>query len=430
MKKISLILFIVLFGLNIHVNAQSQNIENVLFNLPDVTFKKIKTPDTFEISYELKVKQPLDHFDSSKGFFYQRAYLSHRAFDRPTVINTAGYSTRRNYILELTELLSANQIIVEHRFFGKSVPDSLEYKYLNLKQATADLHHINELFKIIYSGKWVSTGISKGGVTTIFYRYFYPEDVDVSVPYVAPINKEREDKRIYTFLDTVGTDECRGKIKSFQTRLLENRDEVLSYLKFYSIGAKLKFNYLTLEQAFEYAVLEYPFSFWQWGYNSSKIPGNETSLEDAVEYFLSKNPLSLFGDGDIKYFAPHYYQSATEMGYYGYETHKFKNLIKALPTDTNPMATFLPQTMDMSFDGSLLTDVNEWIENEGNKIIYIYGAKDTWSACSVQPSDKVDSQWFFLTDKDHGAARIANMNNEEKNNLVATLEKWLSLKIN
>ena len=345
------------------------------------------------------------------------------------VINTAGYSKTKNNILEITDLLNANQIAVEHRFFGESLPDSLDYTYLNLKQATADLHHINQLFNNIYTGKWVSSGISKGGVTTIFYRYFYPEDVDVGVAYVAPLNKEREDKRIYTFLDTVGTDECREKIKSFQSRLLENRDEVLSFLKFYNMGAGLQFTYLTFEQAFEYAVMEYPFSFWQWGDSCLNIPGNETSLEKAVEYFVSTKPLSLFADHDIKYFGPHYYQSATEMGYYGYETYKFKDLIKSLPTDTNPQATFIPNKMDVSFDGSLLKDVHEWIESKGNKFIYIYGSKDTWSACALQPSDNVDSKWFFLKDKDHGAARIANMSVEEKQKLVTTLERWLSIKI-
>ena len=429
MKK-SLILIAFLSTLANPVNAQTQNIENLLFNLPDVIFKKIVTPESFEVAYELKVRQPLDHFDPSKGFFLQKAFLSHKAFDRPTVINTSGYSKKKNNILEITELLSANQIAVEHRFFGESLPDSMDYKYLNLKQATADLHHIKQLFKKIYTGKWISSGISKGGVTTIFYRYFYPQDVDVSVSYVAPLNKEREDKRIYTFLDTVGTDECREKIKSFQTRLLENREEVLSFLKFYSMGAGLKFNYLTFEQAFEYAVLEYPFYFWQWGGSCLNIPGNETSLEDAVEYFVSwKDPLILFSDQDIKYYGPHYYQSAAEMGYYGYESYKFKDLIKSLPTDTNPQATFIPNKMDVSFDGSLLKEVHEWIESKGNKFIYIYGSKDTWSACAVQPSDKVDSQWFFLEGKDHGAARIANMSVEEKQKLVTTLERWLSIKI-
>ena len=199
MKK--MFLLITFFSALVHLTyAQSHNFENLLFNLPDVIFKKIEIPDSFEFAYELKIRQPLDHFDLSKGFFYQKVFLSHKAFDRPTVINTAGYSKRKNNILEITELLSANQIAVEHRFFGESLPDSMEYKYLNLKQATADLHHINQLFKKIYKGKWVSSGVSKGGVTTIFYRYFYPNDVDVSIPYVAPLNKERKDKRVYTFL--------------------------------------------------------------------------------------------------------------------------------------------------------------------------------------------------------------------------------------
>jgi len=429
MKKLLLLIAFLLTLVN-PSNAQSQKIENLLFNLPDIIIKKIVTPESFELAYELKVKQPLDHFDSSKGFFFQRVFLSHKAFDRPTVIKTTGYSNEKNNILEITELLSANQIAVEHRFFGESLPDSMDYKYLNLKQATADLHHIRQLFKTIYTGKWVSSGISKGGVTTIFYRYFYPNDVDVSVPYVAPLNKELEDKRIYTFLDTIGTDECRKKIKSFQTRLLENRDEVLSFLKFYSIGARLEFTYLTFEQAFEYSVMEYPFSFWQWGDSCLDIPGKETPLEDAVEYFISTKILALFGDKDIKYYGPHYYQSATELGYYGYETYKFKDLIKSLPTDTNPQATFIPNKMDVSFNGTLLKDIHEWIESKGNKFIYIYGSTDTWSACALKPSEKVDSKWFFLKDKDHGEARIAHMSDEQKQILITTLERWLSIKIN
>jgi len=426
----NLLLSIILFStLTNPILSLTCELENYLFNLPDVIFKKIDTPDLFEISYELKVKQPLDHFDATKGYFYQRVFLSHRAFDRPTVINTAGYCKSNNKTQEITEFLKANQIAVEHRFFGESLPDSLDYAYLNLKQATADLHHIYQLFKNIYPGKWISSGISKGGVTTIFYRYFYPNDVDVSIPYVAPLNKEREEKRIYAFLDTMGTDECREKIKSFQMRLLENREKVLTFLKFYNLGKKLKFTYLTFEEAFEYAVMEYPFAFWQWGDSCQNIPDKNSSLEETVEYFLSSKPMALFGDKKIKYYGPHYYQSATEMGYYGYETHKFKDLIKTLPTNTNPQATFIPNKMEVSFDGGLLTEVHKWIKNEGNKFIYIYGAKDTWTTCAVQPSDKVDSKWFFLKGKDHGEARIKNMNVEEKQEFVSTLEKWLSIKI-
>jgi|FLOH01.1.fsa_nt_gi hypothetical protein len=427
--KNQILLVILTLGLAFTSYAQSKNIEILLDESPDIIYSKLKTTDNYESTYQLKIKQPLDHFDLSKGFFYQKVFLNHKGFDNPTVIITEGYNLWQNRIYELTELLNANQIDIEHRFFGESMPDSLNYRYLNLKQATADLHHIKELFSNIYNGKWLSTGISKGGATTIFYRYFYPNDVDVSVPYVAPINNDFEDKRIYTFLDTIGTDECREKIKSFQILVLKNRDKILPLVKQYSLEYNYTYSYLSLAEAFEYAVMEYPFAFWQYGQSCDNIPNQTASIEDISKYFITASDISLFSDELIRAYASHYYQSATEMGYYGYETSEFKDLIIELPKDHNPHATFFPFKMNDKFDGKLLDDVNQWLLTNGNRFIYIYGGTDTWTASGVPINDKVDSEWFILKGKHHGTARIRNMNDSEKERLIETLEKWLSLKI-
>ena len=74
------------------------------------------------------------------------------------VIETHGYqmSKGRN---EVEQILDANNIGVEYRFFGKSLPDSLQWEYLTIEQATADLHAIHELLKEIDKGKWISTSI-------------------------------------------------------------------------------------------------------------------------------------------------------------------------------------------------------------------------------------------------------------------------------
>ena len=166
MNKQLLLLFF--FGFLNIISAQTENIEAKLSAFPDLVFKKIETAENFKATYELKIKQPLDHSDSSKGFFHQKVFLSHKGFDRPTVMITEGYSRSKNKIYELTKFINANQIDIEHRFFGSSMPDTLNYGYLNLKQATADLHHIKELIGNLYLKKWISTGISKGGATTIF----------------------------------------------------------------------------------------------------------------------------------------------------------------------------------------------------------------------------------------------------------------------
>ena len=427
MKKI---LFFLLIAIPKIAFTQPANLESQLFNLPDVQFKKIDTPEGFAAAYELKIRQPIDHKAPQKGHFYQRVFLTHNGFDQPTVICTEGYQRPRNRLYEVTKMLNANQLDVEHRYFGESIPETMDYQYLNLEQATADLHHINQLFRKIYSGKWVSTGISKGGQTTIYYRYFYPNDVDVSIPYVAPMNLALEEKRIYEFLDTVGTDECRQKIYDTQKRILQNREESLLRLRWFAKGAGLEFTYLTEEEAFEYAVLEYPFSFWQWGAGCAEIPGKDAPLDEVLDHFIGISSMDFFADKSMTDYASHYWQAGDEMGYYSYETDDFKGLLKALPMKPNPTAIFMPERgMKTGFDGKLPTKVNEWLKTSGNNFIYINGNSDTWSASAVRPSGKTNAVFFFMPNTDHGKARIKNMNKKDRAKLEAILEEWLGVEV-
>lgn len=422
------ILFLVLILLQF-TRIESQNIEDLLYELPDVQFKEIKSNEGYSQTFEIQIKQPIDHSEPSKGYFYQKAFLSHKGFNQPTVIVTEGYAREHNSIYEISTLLDANQIDVEHRYFGDSKPDSLNYNYLNLKQVAADLHHINQLFKNIYTKKWISTGISKGGATTIFYRYFYPDDVDLSVPYVAPMNNAYEDERLYKFLRTTGSDECRKSIISYQRKLLENRDRILPLLNYYSQGAGAIYTYLTINEAFEYAVLEYSFSFWQSGINCSDIPYSNAPLNELLDHFITVSNITFFSDASIAKYGSHYFQAAEEMGYYGFETGNFKDLLVALPLKPYPHAALTPNKIPVVFDGTLLTKVNKWLISNPYKFIYINGAMDTWSATAVPPTNNNNSIWFFMDGKHHYNARISNMDTMDLDKLVNTLENWLSLSI-
>ncbi len=428
MKK-PIVTFFLFFGLIYFLNAQTETLEERLYALPDVIFTKIETPNNYEAAYELKIKQPLDHKDSSKGFFYQRAYLSHKNFKLPTVMITEGYTANGNRIDELTHFIDANQLRIEHRYFGKSNPAEIDYHYLTLEQVAADLHHINQLFRNLYPSKWISTGRSKGGATTLFYRYFYPEDVDVSVNYVGPINTSFEEQRVYKFLDTVGTAECRVKIKNFQKHVLENKAEILPLIKAYGMGAKASFTYQNIEKAFEFSVMEYPFSFWQYGSDCGLIPDENASAFDSFVYLTSVSDITFFSDQTTTDYASHYYQSANEFGYYGYDTSPFKGLLDELPTDKNPHAAFTPNHMKVPFNDKALKALNAWLPKHGNKIVHIYGTLDTWSASAVPASDKVDALWFMMKGKHHGTANITEMTSSERARLTNALERWLSIKI-
>ena len=139
--------------------------------------------------------------------------------------------------------------------------------------------------------------------------------------------------------------------------------------------------------------------------------------------------ISFYADADMEAFASHYYQSSNQMGYYGYETDEFKGLLKVLPTDSNPYASFTPNKMKVKFDGTLTNKVAKWLKTEGNNFIYVNGGIDTWSATGVEKSDKVNAKWFVLEGKDHAKARIANMTDKEKEIFKATLGEWLGMEI-
>ena len=164
-----------------------------------VSVEKMEQNPFFTEGLIVMVKQPIDHLHPDLGNFNQRVILSNLGIDKPVVFITEGYGgdygASAKYLNELCPLLNANQLFVEHRFFGKSVPDSIDWNFLTVENAAADHHHIVELFKPLYQKKWISTGISKGGETVLYHRALYPNDVEISVPYVAPLNFSIEEKR-------------------------------------------------------------------------------------------------------------------------------------------------------------------------------------------------------------------------------------------
>ena len=165
----------------------------------------LKNEPMFERVLEVMIEQPVDHRNPNGQTFTQRVYISHADPSKPVVLITAGYDARYYYTSEITSALKCNQVMVEHRYFGRSTPDSLQWQYLDTWQAASDHHRIVLMFKELYSEEWISTGISKGGQTVMYHSYYYPDDVDVRVPYVAPLNFGLDDERIYSFLDQVGT---------------------------------------------------------------------------------------------------------------------------------------------------------------------------------------------------------------------------------
>ncbi|MBI1933313.1 MAG: peptidase [Ignavibacteriales bacterium] len=424
-------LFITIFITNSKYLSQEYltELNKKLLEIPDIKVNKLQPDSQFSEIYEIFVTQPLDHLNSFNGIkFSQRIYLHHTDFNKPMVMENDGYAIDESRRTELSKILKCNEIIVEHRYFGESVPDSMDWKYLNTAQAAADHNRIVQILKNIYKEKWISTGISKGGQTTIFFKYYYPNAVDVWVPYVAPLNLEQEDNRIHTFLENVGTDDCRNKIEKYQRALLKNRNEILPMLNSYMEEHNYTFP-LGLEKTFEYDVMEYSFSFWQWGnLNCDNIPDQDDTPENLFKHLYTASPFDYFDGKSMTYFQPFFYQAYTEIGYYNYETSDFTDLLIDVKDKYASNICFAPQNAELNFNKKLMENINSYIYNYGNNMLYIYGGNDTWSATSVNIGPNTNAVKMIKKDGNH-RTRINSFTGDEKEKIYSTLEKWLNIKI-
>jgi hypothetical protein len=407
--------------------AQQDELYNTLKTLPDVVEVKPITVDSmFKAGYELRVRQPLDHANPNGKSFLQSVYVSHLDFNKPVLYETEGYAVHGGgRPRELATILKCNQIVVEHRFFGKSYPDSLDWKYLTTKEAADDHHHITLLLKTLYKGKWISSGRSKGGQTTLFYRYYYPNDVDVSVAYVAPVNLSQEDPRILTFIRTVGTEEVRAQIKQFQVALLKREKEILPLIDDLAKRKNYTFS-IGKTMAYEYSVLEYPCGFWQYGGSPKSIPSPDAPPDTMLNHLEKIASLFYYSDQGIRTFEPFQYQAYTEIGYYGYDITDFKGLLTAITNPTNIILA--PRDAELRFNPNVMYNVYTWLRDYGNNIIYIYGETDLWSATAMELSGKTNAVKVVKKGGSH-TTRIANLSPEQRSLVYSTMERWLGLKI-
>lgn len=425
MKKITIVLFVLLGALN--GSAQTVATQTILEKKLNALFPKsvitpIKNLEGFTESYQLILDEPLDHKHPEKGTFQHFVYLSHADFNSPMVIETEGYNAR--YVKnEVSELLKSNQIIVEYRFYGKSRPNPIPWHYLTNDQAVADYHAIVTKLKKLYKGKWISTGISKGGETTLIYKSKYPNDVDVAMPYVAPLINTQEDPRTESHMATVGTPECRAKILQFQRTLLQNREALLKEIKEYAEKEKVQFTEVSMGEALEYAALEFPFSFWQWGGKCEDIPNDETSSKALFDYMNKIVGIDFYNDEKYYDLLPSFYQHMSELGYYGFNFAPVKDLLKEVKSTSN--TRFAPKNVTITYNPEYIRKVRDYVENKGNKILYIYGGYDTWGACAPTPKPNVDALKMVLPGGSH-ATRVRHFPKEDQEKIMNTLNKWLN----
>ncbi|MBR6973905.1 MAG: aminopeptidase [Bacteroidaceae bacterium] len=388
----------------------------------------------FKEKYVLKMEQQVDWKTSAKGTFGERIFVGLKGLDKPTVIVTEGYSAsyglNPGYEEELSRLFDANVVLCEYRYFSQSVPVPTNWDYMTVDNSLADYHHVRQVFGQLFKGKWISTGISKGGQTTMFYRATYPDDVDVSVSYVAPLNRAVEDGRHEKFLaKKVGTKEERKVIRQAMQELMRRKPELMKLFHAYCEENDYQF-LMSEEDVYDYCVLEFPFALWQWGTPVSSIPELTSDEDDEVWFDCLMKVSSPDYFAYPSQYMPFDVQAAKELGYYGYSLKPIKKWTSLKSTKGYLKKMWLPDSLrKYDFDPALYKRTVKYLKKEDPKHIFIYGEIDPWSSsgvCTWLNCKKKKNMRVYVQPRGSHKARINNMPERMKTEIINRLTNWLN----
>lgn len=378
----------------------------------------------------LDYKQPVDHRNPRGQWFEQRIMLQHKASDRPMVLYTSGYNTPEvMFTSEPTALVDGNQISVEYRYFTPSRPEPTDWTKDTIWQAATDEHRLIGALKTIYKGKWISTGASKGGMTAVYHKRFYPRDVDGSVVYVAPNDVNNNDDRAYdTFFQTVGTDpECRAHLKALAREFLKRRPAMLKRFKAAADENGWTFDILrTQDRAFENSVMDYEWAFWQYSLQSdcADLPAVNASDDEIYKTLDSISGLSFYSDQGLSPYVPYYYQAGTQLGW---PSPKFKHLRPLLRYESSYQPrTYVPRDIPMRFDnGRAMRDIDRWVRGNANHMLFLYGSNDPWGAEPFRLGHgSRDSAVYTAQGMNHSGRIITALPADEQSQAIAYVKRW------
>jgi len=400
------------------VIAALESIENVVDVKP---FRSTSIGQAYYFNYI----QPIDHENPDLGSFKQQVVITFVDEDAPTILHTQGYSLvgephanhNRLDSIGAPYLLWAlsndfgekgfdlNSVQVEYRYHGFSLPegDRNSFKYLNAWQQSQDIHAIVSDLKealITGDGKWLSTGTSKGGMTTAQYAYYDDQygwnDIDVYVPFVAPIPIHEYDIRVGEYMLTSSSKPVLPALKKIYQKLVD--DEAIAsataakyaenwYIK---TGDELSNDSLFLITIT--GVMNNLFKVQSYGdYDTwtKLIPNENSSTDDYVTFFmLNDDDQRIYrktnnARGPLKWRQdPFQVQIGIDQGNMDLDYTWY--LEGQLLTDSDK--AYLKRCMDNARNSKIMdleVELLKNLETTNKKMIFVYGENDPWTGAGI-----------------------------------------------
>lgn len=371
-------------------------------------------------AYYFNYKQDIDHNNPSKGWFKQQCVLSVAGQDRPTLLHTNGYALADNNRLQnlvplaLESVLDANCLHVEYRYNGWSLPEGYtnRWNYLSAKQQAADLHAIVTAIKqsgvVGKNSKWLASGVSKDGMTTAHYAYFYPNEMDAYVPFCAPFLLDLLDKRPFSYILSKaaynGNQEVVDKVKAAYRAYVGNKELQAECVKIYKTikpeyasSADEDIRFFLLNSLFSnyYSKMSYvPYKKWEYMIPKAGDPAinfYDFIMADADTKYKENNLSGLYSSRRAQAVTrhdPYDVQACIDLGSYSFVLDWVEDLLSDAEKKYL-LKGYNQATYGVTYDkGKFVSEFLEGMKQSTCHMMFVYGMQDPWTGGQI-PDDKM-----------------------------------------
>lgn len=414
-------------------NVKSYKFDDVKYTKKDWEEYNPIMRQTYSEFIEFDYAQPVQHGVQNGKWLYQRVRIMYRDTLANTVFDTQGYNLSPKMEIDYNSLaveLKANIVTCEHRYFLQStVEGDNNWTYFNAKEAAGDHHNLVAALKPLFRKKWIATGLSKSGITTGLYAYYHPNDMDCYVPFCAPFLQGRYEESIGKFLTgKVGTKEQRDTTLTSQKFALQ-KDTLDKMAKIYQTKAKRVVSLDVARQQVTSTIVS--FFFDEWSYKNvntdfwlSYVPYPSKGYEEYLtadslyKYYFSKQSDKKAvrpDDEDDALGYPYHVQAYKELGYYVYDADYYgvnKNYLTT--ADSTLYAEDLAKLKGTQFDNVPMNGVRDMVKNTQNKMMFVYGANDPWTAGGISSTGLCGNVKYVLIPQGTHSDELGNFPADKK----------------
>jgi hypothetical protein len=132
---------------------------------------------------------------------------------------------------------------------------------------------------------------------------------------------------------------------------------------------------------------------------------------------------SFYSDPSLPLYEPYYWQAAVQLGYPAIAIDHLADLLVYPDADTATSFIIPGPGKTPVFDPGAMPDISAWLTAEGERLMFLYGENDPYTAAAFDIGDARDAHRFIVPGGNH-LSRLADLSPPEREVAFGALASW------